>query len=37
MREVTIGDFVATVLGVNGILIDVRNTPLWHNCIYRYS
>ena len=27
MREVVIGDFVATVLGVNGILIDVRNTP----------
>lgn len=27
MREITIGDFVETVLGVNGILIDVRNTP----------
>ena len=27
MREVTIGDFVVTVYGVNGILIDVRNTP----------
>ena len=27
MREVTIGDFVETVYGVNGILIDVRNTP----------
>lgn len=27
MREVIIGDFVTTVLGVNGILIDVRNTP----------
>lgn len=27
MREVTIGDFVETVYDVNGILIDVRNTP----------
>lgn len=27
MREVIIGDFVETVFGINGILIDVRNTP----------
>lgn len=27
MREVTIGDFVETVYGVNGILIDAKNTP----------
>lgn len=26
MREVTIGDFVETVLGVNGILIDVKKS-----------
>lgn len=27
MKEVTIGDFVKTVLGINGILIDVGDTP----------
>lgn len=26
MRKVSIGDFVETVHGVNGILIEVRNT-----------
>lgn len=27
MRKVTIGDFVETIHNINGILIDVRNTP----------
>lgn len=27
MREVTLGDFVETILDINGILIDVGDTP----------